>query len=588
MLVLRYVRNLMTIENTAAKQPTIYDVAVAAGVSKSLVSLVLNGGGNVSAAKKEAVLKAIEERNPKEHVSGSALSWLDDLRRVSVAVAKKKARPASARQQLFYILKWTADKRQFGIEIRKGKYPENAEEWWKVDRALITPPQFVNEEDLGILRLIWADRTHETGLRAFGLGPKNGAEILQRMAASHRLYPEDDLGLPLNAGPTRPASIGWQVDGMGFQRPHLKPEPSAEMIIAVAPPWYVDLAEGEAGPLDVTGNPDVINRLFSLPPLSAMEAALVAEALSELAPDLPLPGSDAGARLRLVNSPLLPILQLETLHTHGHRAWRGYPQNFGGGPFDVAKVVFRYGDAEVRPEEKSEFITLPEGETIRLARRPDDEAKALLALFGVPVVPTVTAATPAEVEAACAAFAAPYAVKIVSPDLTHKSDIGGVALGLADAAAARCAAQSMLDKIGAAHPQARLQGFSVQPMIRRKQAHELFAGIAHDPAFGPLLMVGAGGTAVEVLADRAMRLPPIGPQDAAAMLAQTRISRLLNGYRDVPAADTGAICEVLMALSALIGALPQVAELDVNPLLADSAGVIALDARVVLAPIEAG
>ncbi len=328
------------------------------------------------------LLKAIEERNPKEQISGSALSWLDDLRRVSVAVAKKKARPASARQQLFYILKWTADRRQFAVEIRKGKYPESAEEWWKVDRALLTPPQFVSEEDLGILRLIWADRGHETGLRAFGLGPKNGAEILQRMAASHRLYPEDDLGLPLNAGPVRPASIGWQVDGMGFQRPQLKPEPSAEMIVAVDPPWYVDLAEGEAGPLEVTGNPDVINRLFALPPLSAAEAALVAEALSELATDLPLPGSDAGARLRLIDAPLQPILQLETVHTHGHRAWRSYPQNFAGGPFDVAKIVFRYGDAEVRPEEKSEFITLPEGETVRLRRRPEGETKSLLALEG--------------------------------------------------------------------------------------------------------------------------------------------------------------------------------------------------------------
>jgi superfamily II DNA or RNA helicase len=329
------------------------------------------------------LLKAIEERNPKERVSGSVLSWVEDLRRTSIAVAKKKARPASTRQQLFYILKWTDDKRQFGVEIRKGKYPESAEEWWKVDRALITPPQFVNEEDLGILRLIWADRGHETGLRAFGIGPKHGAEILQRMAASHRLYPEDDLGLPLNAGAPRPASIGWQVDGMGFQRPYLKPEPSAEMIVAVDPPWFVDLGEGETGPLEVTGNPDVVNRLFSLPPLSTKEAALVAEALSELAPDLPLPGADAGARLRLVDAPLIPILQLETLHTHGHRAWRSYPQNFGGGAFDVAKVVFRYADADVRPEEKNEYITLPEGETVRLKRRPEAESAALQALATV-------------------------------------------------------------------------------------------------------------------------------------------------------------------------------------------------------------
>ena len=328
------------------------------------------------------LLKAIEARTPAAQPSGSALSWIEDLRRTSIAVAKKKARPSSARQQLFYILKWTADKRQFGIEIRKGKYPESAEEWWKVDRALVTPPQFVGEEDVGILRLIWADRGHETGLRAFGLGPERGGEILQRMAASHRLYPEDDLGLPLNAGAPRPATIGWNIDGMGFQRPYLKPQPSAEMIIAVDPPWYVDLAEGEIGPLEVSGNPDVVSRLFSLPPLSAEEAALVAEALSEQAPDLPLPGSDAGARLRLVDAPLIPILQLETLHTHGHRAWRSYPQNFAGGEFDVAKVIFRYGDADIRPEEKSEFITLPEGETIRLKRRPEAEAKALEALAG--------------------------------------------------------------------------------------------------------------------------------------------------------------------------------------------------------------
>jgi len=328
------------------------------------------------------LLKAIEARTPAAQPSGSALSWIEDLRRTSIAVAKKKARPSSARQQLFYILKWTTDKRQFGIEIRKGKYPESAEEWWKVDRALVTPPQFVSEEDVGILRLIWADRGHETGLRAFGLGPERGGEILQRMAASHRLYPEDDLGLPLNAGAPRPATIGWNIDGMGFQRPYLKPQPSAEMIIAVDPPWYVDLAEGEIGPLEVSGNPDVVSRLFSLPPLSAEEAALVAEALSEQAPDLPLPGSDAGARLRLVDAPLIPILQLETLHTHGHRAWRSYPQNFAGGEFDVAKVIFRYGDADIRPEEKSEFITLPEGETIRLKRRPEAEAKALEALAG--------------------------------------------------------------------------------------------------------------------------------------------------------------------------------------------------------------
>ncbi|WP_234084159.1 DEAD/DEAH box helicase [Azonexus sp. R2A61] len=326
------------------------------------------------------LLKAIAERNPKERLSGSVLSWVEDLRRASIAVAKKKARPTTARQQLFYILKWTSDRRRFGIELRKGKYPDNAEEWWKVDRALIVPPQFVGEEDLGILRLLWAERGHDSGLRAYGLGPKHGAELLERMAATHRLYPEVDLALPLNIGSERPASVGWQIDGNGFQRPYLKPEPATELIVGVDPPWYVDLTEGETGPLKVTGNPAVVNRLFTLPPLSAKEAGLVAEALSELAPDLPLPAEDAGARLRLIDGPLQPVLMLETLHTHGQRAWRKYTQSFGGGLFDVARVLFRYADADLRPDEKNEFVTLPEGETVRVRRRPDEEKAALAAL----------------------------------------------------------------------------------------------------------------------------------------------------------------------------------------------------------------
>lgn len=210
------------------------------------------------------------------------------------------------------------------------------------------------------------------------------------------------------------------------------------------------------------------------------------------------------------------------------------------------------------------------------------EAKQLLDLFGVPVVPTRRAATPGDVAVACEHMKPPYVVKIVSPDLTHKSDIGGVVLGLADPQAAKAAAEAMLQRIRKRRPRARLEGFSVQPMIQRKRAHELFAGIATDLAFGPILMMGAGGTAVEVLADRAIRLPPIEREEAEAMLGETRISKLLAGYRDVPATRRDSIIDVLLALSELSQALPEIAELDVNPLLADAEGVIALDARVIL------
>jgi hypothetical protein len=145
----------------------------------------------------------------------------------------------------------------------------------------------------------------------------------------------------------------------GFQRPYLKPEPLGRDDRYGRPAVVPRFGRRRNRPARSHRQPGVINRLFSLPPLSAKEAALVAEALSELAPELPLPAEDASARLRLVDAPLQPVLQLETLHTHGHRAWRGYPQSFGGGPFDVAKVIFRYADADIRPEKRANSLPCP-------------------------------------------------------------------------------------------------------------------------------------------------------------------------------------------------------------------------------------
>ncbi len=320
------------------------------------------------------------------------ISWVEDLRRVSDAVAKKKTRPASVRQRLFYILEWSEDKRHFAVDVRKGKFPDAAETWDKIDRALVNPPQFVDEEDLGIFRLLLAETVPDSPLSSYPLGRKNGAEILQRLVQTGRFYSSDDLALPVQAGEVRPATIGWQVDSQGYQRPYLRAEPGAELVIPVDPPWYVDLAEGETGSLDVPGSPNVLARLFSLPPLSEKEAGLVAVALAELSPDLPLPSEDATARLRLIQAPLQEVLQLDTLHTHGYRAWRDYPQSFSGGPFDVAKVVFRYGEAEIRPGQTNELVTLPDGETVRVYRRIEEEDAALarLAEFGFQKVPPYT------------------------------------------------------------------------------------------------------------------------------------------------------------------------------------------------------
>ncbi len=212
----------------------------------------------------------------------------------------------------------------------------------------------------------------------------------------------------------------------------------------------------------------------------------------------------------------------------------------------------------------------------------DIEAKAVLAAYGVPVLATETAATPAEAAGVARQISDRVALKILSPDITHKSDVGGVALDLA-ADAVEAAAEAMLARVRQAAPKATLTGFMVQAMAAKPGAHELIAGLATDPAFGPIVLFGAGGVAVEVLGDRAIGLPPLNEPLARDMIARTRIARLLAGYRDRPAADEAAIVGVLVRLAALAVDLPAVAELDINPLLADAAGVLALDARIRLA-----
>jgi acetyltransferase len=215
----------------------------------------------------------------------------------------------------------------------------------------------------------------------------------------------------------------------------------------------------------------------------------------------------------------------------------------------------------------------------------EPEAKAVLALAGIPVVQTVTVRTAREAVAAANQLGWPVVLKILSPDITHKSDVGGVALNLADAAALQSAVGAMEQAVRRQCPQARIDGFSVQRMVDRSTAHELILGLATDATFGRFALFGSGGKAVEVLADKAVELLPLEPSLAAALIARTRVSRLLAGYRDQPPANLAAIQDCLLRLSLLAEALPELCELDINPLLADEQGVIALDARIRLCPL---
>lgn len=209
------------------------------------------------------------------------------------------------------------------------------------------------------------------------------------------------------------------------------------------------------------------------------------------------------------------------------------------------------------------------------------EAKTVLATAGIPVVPTqrVDANADAASVAACA-MGFPVVLKILSDDISHKSDVGGVALNLPDEAAVRAAAAAMLLRVAHQLPKARIQGFTVQAMVQRQHAQELIVGSTIDRAFGPVILFGQGGTAVEVMADRAVALPPLNVPLAKALVARTRVARLLAGWRDTPAVDEASVHQVLVALSQLIAEIPEIAELDINPLIVNFEGAVALDARI--------
>jgi acetyltransferase len=209
------------------------------------------------------------------------------------------------------------------------------------------------------------------------------------------------------------------------------------------------------------------------------------------------------------------------------------------------------------------------------------EAKAVLAAYGVPVVAT-RRTTPAIADALRAArdIGYPVALKILSPDISHKSDIGGVTLDLLNDAELRDAARAMLERVRNARPDARVEGFTVQAMVRRAHAQELIVGASVDSVFGPVILFGQGGTAVEVVADRAVALPPLNSTLASALIARTRISKLLAGWRDTPAVDPAALNAVLVAVSQLLADVPEIAELDINPLIVNFEGALALDARI--------
>jgi len=176
----------------------------------------------------------------------------------------------------------------------------------------------------------------------------------------------------------------------------------------------------------------------------------------------------------------------------------------------------------------------------------------------------------------------PVAMKILSPDITHKTDVGGVQLGIATAREVRGTFQKMIDGVKERCPDAKIQGVAIEPMWKRRNGRELMIGVVSDEVFGPAISFGLGGTMVEVLRDRAVALPPLNRFLARRLISNTRAAKYLEAFRGTPAADMRALEDLLLRVSEMVCELRWLKELDLNPVIADDKGVVVVDARIVV------
>lgn len=217
----------------------------------------------------------------------------------------------------------------------------------------------------------------------------------------------------------------------------------------------------------------------------------------------------------------------------------------------------------------------------------EHEAKALLGAFALPVTPTIVATTREAAMAAAREIGYPVVLKILSRDITHKSDVGGVRLSLQNAEMVASAFDDMMRHVRALRPQARIDGALVQAMLRFEHAREVLVGVTTDAVFGPVISFGTGGVAVEAVRDTAVALPPLNDPLARELMSRTRVHRLLDAYRNVPAADVGALCAILNGVSRMVCTLPWLKEMDLNPVLAHPNGAVIADARIEIDPTSA-
>ncbi len=330
-------------------------------------------------------------------INHAVLEWVESFRRAVKAPSKKTAKSASKPEKLCYAITRSAYTDAHVFALYKGKLDEEGrltgrfEEWSNVERALIKPPQFVTEEDLPILRLLWQQRDKYD---YFSVKGARGNEILTRLLASGRLYFMKAIAgsrylrsepVHLKQGKARKAHLEWGVDESGRMVPRIVSNGALEVLPFDEAVWYIDAGAGEVGQLQTVQTPAQIAQLLDMPPLAEIDVPVVSEVLRELVPELPPPSTE---RLRAIASPLTPMLLLDTSEPSWISSFRGY--RYGTQKLDFARIKFRYGEAVLPPDHPGDFAMLQNGETVRVARDPKTEKRFLKSLgeYGLEEVPS--------------------------------------------------------------------------------------------------------------------------------------------------------------------------------------------------------
>ena len=212
----------------------------------------------------------------------------------------------------------------------------------------------------------------------------------------------------------------------------------------------------------------------------------------------------------------------------------------------------------------------------------DMETMAVLRAFGIPTVSIMEAETANQALVMAESLGFPVVMKINSPDITHKSDVSGVRLNISNAAAVRNIFKDLIATAQQKQPDAHIRGVTIESMYQRAHSREIMIGVVRDPVFGPAISFGAGGTMVEIMQDQVISLPPLNRFIAQRSIAATRVSRLLDNFRNMPAVNMRDLENVLLRVSEMVCELPQIMEMDINPLIVDDRGVLAVDARMVI------